>query len=161
MLLWLIALDLVTAAPSPEPLSPPAPIIVKTESTSEVKDAQQIDDLVTQQYAAVAAGDINGYLKPFWKSPLLLYITEGAIWKGWDEMRSHLELDYPDWKHVGHPVLERMETSVVAVDTANTLEWWNMTFPNNVKVNGTTTSVWRKMPEGWRIIVTNTNLVEN
>jgi hypothetical protein len=83
MLLWLIALDLVTAAPSPEPLSPPPPIIVKTESTSEVKDAQQIDDLVTPHYAAVAEGDIDGYLKPFWKSPQLLYITEGAIWKGW------------------------------------------------------------------------------
>jgi hypothetical protein len=54
-----------------------------------------------------------------------------------------------------------METNVVAADTATTLEWWNMTFPSNAKVNGTTTSVWRKLPEGWRIIVTDTNVVEN
>jgi ketosteroid isomerase-like protein len=161
MFYWLIALALATDSPAPEPVQTPPPIIVKTASTEQEKDAEQIGALVSQQYTAVAAGNIEKYLEPFWKSPLLIYISEGAIWKGWDEMRSHVERDYPDWKHVGHPILERMEISVVDVATASTLEWWDMTFPSSARVNGTTTSVWRKVPEGWRIIVTNTSVVQN
>jgi hypothetical protein len=90
----------------------------------------------------------------------LVYIAEAAVWKGFDEVKANVERDYPAQSQMGHNVLERLETNVIASDMAITLEWYNVTFPNT-KVRGITSSTWRKLPEGWRIVQCQTAVLEN
>ena len=131
-----------------------------TRPNQSADDSQEIVALIVKQYAAWGKGDINGYLEPYWRSPLLVYIAEAAVWKGFDEVKANVERDYPAQSQMGHNVLERLETNVIASDMAITLEWYNVTFPNT-KVRGITSSTWRKLPEGWRIVQCQTAVLEN
>jgi uncharacterized protein (TIGR02246 family) len=136
-------------------------ISVSSVPSDQSSDAREIADLVSKQYSAWNAGDIAGYLSVFWNSPKLLYVSEYAIWRGWNEVKANLERQFPDPSKMGHPVLEHLETNMVAVDTATTLETWSVTFPSAVVVHGVTSSAWHKQPEGWRIIEGQTSVVES
>ena len=117
----------------------------------------EIPALVASQYTAWNARDLEGYLRPFWHSPNLVYGVEGAIWVGWDEVRSRIMRDYPNPETMGHPVLERLEVHPVTADTVTTVEWWTMVFPH-ARVHGSTIDTWRHFAEGWRIVQTSTSV---
>lgn len=156
--LFFLAMSLNTDSPPPAPSEPPALNITHAQEAQQ-PDAQQIASLLAQQYAAWDAKDIEGYMQVFWRSPLLVYVTEGAIWTGWDQVKANVERQYPDKNNMGHPVLERLQTNVVSPETATTIEWWTVYFPA-AKVRGFTTSTWRKFSEGWRMIETHTSTLE-
>ncbi len=141
--------------------APPAAEIARTlPAPAPQTDEQQIAALIAQQFAAWNARDLDGYLAPCWRSPLLIYAVDGSVWTGWDEVRARVARDYPDPAAMGKPVLERLQTNVLSPEMATTLEWWTVYFPGS-KVRGFTTSAWRKVPgEGWRIVVVHTNTAE-
>src|SRR5207248_1230176 len=126
--LFLLAMALNADATLP---SEPPPANVVHASQAQQTDAQQIATLLSQQYAAWDARDLEGYLAVFWRSPLLVYIVQQSIWMGWDDVHAHLEREYPDKNAMGHPVLERLQTNLVDAGTATTVEWWTAYFPGS------------------------------
>ena len=142
------------ADPRPLPESPPAANVIKGPADQQ-SDAQQIAALLAQQYAAWNARDLDGYMRVFWRSPLLVYITEGAVYTGWDQVRANIQRDYPDKNAMGNAVLERLQTNVISSGTALTIEWWTVYF-RAAKVRGVTSSTWCKFPEGWCVIHVHT-----
>ena len=153
-----IAMALNTDSPPPLPSERPAMNITHAPET-QLPDAEQIASLLAQQYSAWNSHDIDNYMQVFWRSPLLIYVTEGTIWTGWDQVKANVERNFPNKASMGHAILERLQTNVIAPDTATTIEWWTVYFPA-AKVHGFTTSTWRKFPEGWRVIEIHTSTLE-
>src|SRR5213075_974903 len=71
------------------PDATPAAIVVY--GTTKQNDAQAIAGMIAQQYSAANARNFDAYMAAFWRSPLLVYVIEGAVWTGWDAVRAHLE----------------------------------------------------------------------
>ncbi|HEY0793359.1 MAG TPA: hypothetical protein VGD78_20015 [Chthoniobacterales bacterium] len=142
-------------APSPVPPSSRA----VENAPVQAGDELEIKGLLAQQYTAWNARDIEGYMVAFWRSPLLLYGVQSSVWTGWEDVRSHLNRDYPDKNAMGNVALDRLKTTLLDKDTATTVEWWTDSFPRT-KVRGFTISTWRKLPEGWRIIQGSTSATE-
>jgi hypothetical protein len=122
-------------------------------------DAEDIANLIEQQFAAWNRRDIDGYMKPFWVSPKLIFAVEGEVWTGWDQVKANLLQQYSDPERMGNSLLERLQTSIVSAETAMSVEWWSITF-GVTKVRGFTTSVWHRFPVGWRIIQGHTSVLE-
>ena len=128
---------------------------------SEVQrsDAEEIADLVALQFAAWNHHDIDGYMKAFWGSSLLVFAVEGEVWVGWDQIKANLIHEYSDRQRMGNSMLERLQTNVVSAETALTVEWWSITF-GVTKVRGFTTAAWHKFSNGWFIIEGHTSVLE-
>jgi hypothetical protein len=122
-------------------------------------DTDEIADIVEQQFAAWNRRDIDGYMKAFWASPLLVFAVEGEVWIGWNQVRANLLQEYSDTERMGNSILERLQTNIVSPETATTVEWWSIAF-HLAKVRGFTTSAWHKFPDGWRIIQGHTSVLE-
>ena len=128
---------------------------------SEVKrsDTEEIADLVKRQFAAWNRHDIDGYMKVFWGSPLLIFAVEDEVWVGWDQVKANLAQEYSDRERMGNSILERLQTNMVSAEVALTVEWWSIMF-GATKVRGFTTSTWHKFSNGWRIIEGHTSVLE-
>src|SRR5438105_4268585 len=122
-------------------------------------DAEDIANLISQQFAAWNRRDIDGYMKPFWVSPKLIFAVEGEVWTGWDQVKANLLQEYSDPERMGNSILERLQTSIVSPETGMSVEWWSISF-GVTKVRGFTTSVWHRFPVGWRIIEGHTSVLE-
>ena len=128
-------------------------------SAVQRSDTEEIADLVARQFAAWNRHDIDGYMKVFWGSPLLVFAVEGEVWVGWDQVRANLIHQYSDRERMGNSMLERLQTNIVSTETALTVEWWSTMF-GATKVRGFTTSAWYKFSNGWRIIEGHTSVLE-
>ena len=144
-------------------LAPSRATVVRTNTVqgSDIRrsDADEIADLVAQQFAAWNHRDIDGYMKAFWLSPQLIFAVEGEVWIGWDQVKANLLQEYSDPERMGNSILERLQTSIVSTETAMSVEWWSIAF-RVTKVRGFTTSVWHRFPAGWRIIQGHTSVLE-
>lgn len=139
------------------PDATPAAIVVY--GTTKQNDAQTIAGMIAQQYSAANGRNFDAYMAAFWRSPLLVYVIEGAVWTGWDAVRAHLEREYPAPSAMGHAVLERLQTNFVDPETAITVEYWTVYFLAS-RVHGVSIGNWRKLPEGWRMVQASTNSTE-
>jgi uncharacterized protein (TIGR02246 family) len=145
---WIVALALTAdpvrsasnEAPSPTPGQMP-----------DSKDVQAITSLINDQYAAWNRHDLDGYMMPFWRSPKLIFVSEGRVSQGWAEVKARMEQNYPDRNMMGIAGADSIQVSLLTDDSAITIERWTVRFTHE-SVSGVTTSSWRKFQEGWRIV---------
>jgi uncharacterized protein (TIGR02246 family) len=121
-------------------------------ATSRPNPDQEIATILSAQYKAWNSGDLDGYMSIFWRSPLLVYVSESAVWKGYDEVRANVARQYPQQGLRGVSVLERLQTNIIGDGLATTIEYWTYVFPRGNKVQGITTCTWRKLSEGWKVV---------
>jgi ketosteroid isomerase-like protein len=149
MLAWILAIAL-TADPLLETGSDvaaptPTPAIYQ-------QDVQLITQLLSDQYAAWTRHDLDAYMIPFWKSPNLLYVSDGQVFQGWEEAKAMMERNYPDRNTLGVAIPERIQVNIISNDFATSIDWWTIRFKSNTSVHGMSTASWRKFPEGWRMV---------
>jgi hypothetical protein len=114
-------------------------------------DIQTITQLLSDQYAAWNRQDIDGFMFPLWQSPNLVYVTEGQFYLGWQEAKAMIERNYSDRSAMGTAIPERVQVYLLSNDYATSVDWWTVQF-KKAKVRGISTSAWRRLPEGWRIV---------
>ena len=155
MLPWILAFAL-SSAPMKE--SDPAAVSPPTASPDYSAEVQQITEQIAKQYQAWSAHNIDGYMAPFWKSPLLIYVIDSDVILGWAAYGT-VRREFPDSQDAGIPALERLQVNVISADAAVSVEWWTVHF-RGADVHGNTSSAWRKFPEGWRTIECHTSSSE-
>jgi hypothetical protein len=153
---WILAFSLSTA---PMQESAPNGESPSTASPDSTADVQLITDQIAKQYQSWKAGNIEGYMAAFWKSPLLVYIIDSDVVFGWTNACGVIRRDFPAGRDVGTPVLERLQVNTVTSNTAISVEWWTVHF-KAVDVHGNTSSTWNKFPEGWKIVECHTSSSE-
>jgi ketosteroid isomerase-like protein len=147
MLALILALAL-TADPMME--TQPDAIVAPPSPAEQQSDVRAITQLLSDQYAAWNRHDITAYLFPFWQSPSLLYVADGQIFQGWQEVKAMMERNYSDRNTLGIAIPERIQVTIISSDNANSIDWWTVRF-KTTSVHGVSTASWRKFPEGWRM----------
>jgi len=148
MIAWIVALAL-TAEPIAGTIQGSA--TTAPAESQDSKDVQAITQLLNDQYAAWNRHDIDAYLAPFWQSPRLVYVAEGQVCFGWQEVRATMIRNYPDLNSMGTAIPERIHVDLLNGDSATTVEWWTVRM-KGANVHGISTSSWKKIQEGWRIV---------
>jgi Protein of unknown function (DUF3225) len=146
---------------STTPMLESDPGVVSSSTTAPDYSVEEkvITAEIARQYQSWTARNIDGYMAPFWKSPLLVYIVDSYVMMGWDSAYGLIQRDFPVGHDAGNPALERLQINIAGPDAAVSVEWWTVHF-KAVDVHGNTSSSWRKFPEGWRIIECHTSSSE-
>ena|SRR5688572_6112428 len=76
-------------------------MLISTLSFSQGKDEKQILSVLDQQIQSWNRGDLEGFMKPYWKSDSLMFIGKNGIKWGWNATLENYRKSYPDTTSMG------------------------------------------------------------
>jgi ketosteroid isomerase-like protein len=109
--------------------------------------------ILDAQIAAWNRGDLTGYMAGYWNSPSLVFFSNGQETRGWqptlDRYRARYQGEGKQMGTLDFPVLEILP---LGSEAALARGRWRLRMPDGRELTGMTSVVFRKRPEGWRIV---------
>jgi ketosteroid isomerase-like protein len=124
---------------------------------------QQVQPLVDASERAANAHDTDAYMAYFRKSPDLVFAFNGQIVRGWDALHAQQLIWWKNGKSdVVYTATAAPEFDTLAPDTVLVTQQLTSrrTGADGKPSSGTfvVTSVWKHLPEGWRIVYAHESL---
>jgi hypothetical protein len=138
-----------SAKPSPSP----------SESSSSTTDEEQIYAVILNQLRYWNAHDIEHYMDCFWKSSDLLVVIDGEQIMGWAELLATYQRGFPNRQEMGTITLQRVKIQRLSSDFFLALSWFTIRIRDRDSYS-TDTLIFRKLPEGWRVISDHASYLE-
>jgi beta-aspartyl-peptidase (threonine type) len=133
---------LVTAAAADTPASP---------------EEQAVRKVLDEQVAAWNKGDLDGFMAGYWKSPELSFFSGGKVTRGWDDTLERYRQRYrAEGKEMGRLAFRDLQVTVLGPDSAVVRGRYELELGKE-KPTGLFTLIFRKRPEGWRIVHDHTS----
>lgn len=125
-------------------------------SYAQNPDSTAILTVMQQQINAWNSGDIDAFMAGYWKSDSLTFITHKGVKQGWEAMRQSYKKGYPTKEAMGFLSFDSLTVQILSKDIAYVIGRWNVD-PNDPKKQGRFTLLFRRFPEGWRIVSDHTD----
>jgi ketosteroid isomerase-like protein len=131
-------------------------LLVSAQSNDEktIKDA--ILKVLDEQVAAWNNGDIEGFMKGYWNSPEMTFVSGATITKGWQPTLERYQKNYNSRAKMGFLTFSDLEITVLSRKSAVVLGKWALQREND-KLSGVFTLTFRKFKDGWKIILDHTS----
>lgn len=140
MPLWLSALLWIGLAAAPAATPP----------------ATAIRQVLGAQTAAWNRGDINAFMASYWRSPRTEFVGAAGVTRGWEATRTHYLASYPDRAAMGHLTFRELEIEPLCADAALVTGRFQLDRAHD-QPHGYFTLLFRRFPEGWRIVSDHTS----
>ena len=130
---------------------------VQQEESSSV--AEHLEQIIQGQLACWNRGDLDGFMKPYWKSDQLAFCTAGSVTRGWQAMLDFYKRSYRggDRELMGTLQFDEMETTVLGDDAALVMGHWKIQTSNR-NYEGRFSLIWQKRNGEWKIIHDHSSL---
>ncbi len=115
-----------------------------------------IREVLDAQVAAWNRGEVAGFMEGYWNSPKTTFVGSKGVLRGWNELLERYRRDYPDRRAMGTLAFSDLEVSLLSSGAALVLGRWQLERAND-RPGGVFTLVFRKFPEGWRIVHDHTS----
>ncbi|MGD0696952.1 MAG: nuclear transport factor 2 family protein [Terriglobia bacterium] len=142
-IIFLLLLPVVTMAAK----SLPAPAAQPEREIRAVLDAQ---------VEAWNRGDLDDFMLGYWKSEKTEFVGAHGIQRGWQAVLDRYRKGYPDGAAMGKLTFSNLEITQLGPAAALVLGEWRLDRAAD-HPGGVFTLVFRKFPEGWRIIHDHTS----
>lgn len=120
------------------------------------QESKNIEKILLNQAAAWNNGDIEGYMQGYWKSDSLLFTSGGNIQRGWNATMEKYKKSYNTKEKMGTLVFSDVEYHFLSPTSAWVLGHWKLTRENDTP-RGVFTLIFRKFPDGWKIVHDHTS----
>jgi uncharacterized protein (TIGR02246 family) len=126
---------------------------------------EQLNPLLEEMLSAANAHDTNRFMAAYITDESLIVTFDDMTMRGWKAVRDQQF----EWWNGGksdavYSLRSAPEIKVIDPDVAATLQSMDVssTGPNGVKstVSVVATSIWKKLPEGWRIVLAHESLIQ-
>lgn len=138
---WCAALLLLTTAAS---------------AAAQAGGANAADEVGAAWDAQVAAwnrGDLEGYMAAYWRSPDLVFFSNAGEIRGWQATLDRYRAKYQGkGQHMGTLDFPQLDFTVLGPDAVLARGRWHLKMPDGKELSGMTSVVFRRLPEGWRIV---------
>jgi beta-aspartyl-peptidase (threonine type) len=102
-------------------------------------------------------GDLEGFMEGYWRSPKLSFASGGEVTRGWDATLERYKKKYrSEGAEMGKLTFSELEVEPIGSDAALVRGHWQLVRSKD-KPGGVFTLIFRKMPEGWRIVHDHTS----
>lgn len=119
---------------------------------SSLADApNDIRAVLQTQQDAWNRGDIEGFMNGYWRSDETVFVG-GDVRRGWKNVLEYYKTKYSDREKMGMLTFSDFEITTLGPDSALVLGSWKLDFAGGKNVHGKTTLIFRRFPEGWRIV---------
>lgn len=122
-------------------------------SYSQEKEILQV---MKDQQTAWNKGDINGFMKGYWKNDSLLFIGSKGPTYGWQKTLDNYKKSYPNQEKMGVLEFSDQKVKMLGKNYAYVFGKWKLVRANDTP-NGIYTLIFQKFRDGWKIISDHTN----
>ncbi|REJ75641.1 MAG: nuclear transport factor 2 family protein [Acidobacteria bacterium] len=119
-----------------------------------VKDSfeisRDIDKVLEDQVAAWNAGDIEGFMKGYWKSDEMRFVSGNSISMGWQAALDRYKRNYDTREKMGTLTFSESIVTVLDKNNAYVFGRWTLKRTND-EPTGLFTLIFRRTDDGWKI----------
>ncbi len=119
--------------------------------------SEQIEASLFDQARDWNNGDIEGFMKGYWRSPALTFSSGGTVEHGWRPTLERYQRRYPTTEEMGHLTFDGLEIELLDEDVAMVLGEWLLLRADGV-VGGNFTLVLRRISGRWKIVHDHTSV---
>ena len=121
-------------------------------SRDHAQDEAQIQALMSAQEAAWNAGDLEGFMEPYWHSDSLLFVGSRGPTKGWQATLENYRKGYPDRTAMGRLVFGVQSIDFPSKDLALMVGSWRLEERGELEaLAGWFSLVWERKEGRWVI----------
>ena len=116
-----------------------------------------IQEVLDAQVAAWNKGDLEGFMVGYWKSPDLSFFSGSTKTRGWQATFDRYRARYQaEGQEMGKLTFSEIEIDVLGPDSAWVRGRWKLVTSKET-LGGLFTLVFKKVPDGWRIVHDHTS----
>lgn len=120
------------------------------------KSVSEIRKVLETQTKAWNDGDIDGFMKGYWNSPDLIFVSGDNVTRGWQPTIARYRKTYDSRAKMGTLTFSDLEVDVLSKDSAVVLGSWALAREKD-NPHGKFTLIFRKFKDGWKIIHDHTS----
>jgi ketosteroid isomerase-like protein len=122
------------------------------QRSSESPDSA-IADVLRQQTNAWNRGDLESFMAGYWNSPALTFFSEAHEAKGWQAALDRYRRTYQGSGHeMGRLEFANLRIEMLGPEAAFVRGEFHLTMSDGKTPHGLFTLIFRKLPEGWKIV---------
>lgn len=129
---------------------------VFAQSKADEKAKADIRAVMEAQSAAWNEGSLEGFMKGYWNSPELTFVSGINVTKGWQPTLDRYKKSYDSRAKMGVLTFSDLEITMLSKDSAVVLGSWSLQREKD-RPNGKFTLTFRKFKDGWKIILDHTS----
>jgi len=126
------------------------------DTAGEARAKADITALMNEQAKAWNSGDIDGFMRGYWNSEKLLFVSGDNVTRGWQPTLDRYKKSYDSRAKMGTLTFSGLEITLLSKDSAVVLGSWSLVRDGD-NPHGKFTLTFRKFREGWRIIIDHTS----
>ena len=130
--------------------------LVCAEPEQPPNSVAEIQSVLSAQQDAWNRGDIDGFMNGYAQSPSTVFISEDEVRRGWETVRDRYRIRYSDRAKMGTLSFSDIEVTMLSPDAAVVLGSWRLKRAND-EPHGRFTLIFKRLPEGWRIVHDHTS----
>ncbi len=119
----------------------------------------EIKAVLAAQTDAWNRGDLDGFMRAYWRSDELRFTSDGTVTRGWKSTLKRYKKRYPEKAAMGALTFTIQEVTVLAPDAAVVFGKWELAREQGHPWGWFTLTL-RQLPEGWRIVADHTSSAE-
>ena len=128
-------------------------------STSTTDIGTSVRAVIKAQEAAWNRGDIDSYMNAYAHSGKTVFVSSDNVTRGWQTVRDRYKKKYDTREKMGVLTLSELEVTSLSGEAALVLGRWSLKRKAD-NPHGRFTLLFRRTPEGWRIVLDHTSAAE-
>ena len=116
----------------------------------------EIQSVLTAQQDAWNRGDIDAFMNGYARSASTVFVSDDEVRRGWEPVRDRYRVKYSDRAKMGMLNFSEIEVTMLSPDAAVVLGRWRLKRAND-EPHGRFTLIFKRLPEGWRIVHDHTS----
>jgi ketosteroid isomerase-like protein len=133
----------------------------QTKTTTDAQSFDEIDQVLNAQQDAWNRHDLEGFMAGYWNSPELTFFSGATERDGWQATLDRYRAAYASPGHeMGKLEFSGLRIVTLGSDGAFVRGAWQLTMPDGKTPHGLFTLIFRKFPDGWKIVHDHTSAAE-
>jgi ketosteroid isomerase-like protein len=128
---------------------------------SKLDAASAVEQVLRRQQEAWNHHDLEGFMSDYWNSPELTFFSGAEKRSGWQSTLERYRKKYQaEGREMGRLEFSDLNIQELAPDAALVRGAWHLTMSDGKTPHGLFTLIFRKFPEGWKIVHDHTSAAD-
>ena len=132
---------------------------VPATGSAESGTASEIRTVLEAQAQAWNRGDVDGYMGGYAPGDATEFVSGDTVTRGWQTVRDRYVKKYDSREKMGTLTFGEIEVKEIGADAALVTGRWHLARKED-EPHGRFTLLFRRLPEGWRIVHDHTSTAE-